>query len=90
MDILGQYNKEHSEVLRTEPQEMIYLPETPKIIQWVIRYSGGLIKGEKQAFVVLIGFIILAVTLSLILIFSGNGGQENVPQSFTDKPQFLP
>lgn len=44
---------------------------TPKIVQWVIKYSGGLIKDEKQANYVLIGFVAVAIVISLFLFFGG-------------------
>lgn len=43
---------------------------TPKIIEWVIKYSGGYVKEEQQASYVLIGFVGVAITISLFLIFS--------------------
>jgi len=60
---------------------------TPKIIQWVIKYSGGLVKDERQASYVLIGFVILATIVSLVLVFSG-GEPELPPQReiFRDTP----
>ena len=54
-------------------------PETPKMIQWVIEYSGGYVKDEKQANYVLIGFVILIVIISLFLVFRG----ENEQNTFT-------
>ena len=48
-----------------------YDPETPKVIQWVIKYSGGYIKDEKQTSYVLIGFVAVAIIVSLFLIFAG-------------------
>jgi len=50
--------------------------ENPKIVQWVIKYSGGYIKDEKQASYVLIGFIAVAIIISLFLIFGGGTGIE--------------
>lgn len=44
---------------------------TPKIVQWVIKYSGGAIKNERQANYVLIGFVAVAIIVSLILVFGG-------------------
>ena len=44
---------------------------TSKIIQWVIKYSGGLVKDEKQTNYVLIGFAAVAIVISLFLIFDG-------------------
>jgi hypothetical protein len=55
-----------------------YYPGTPKIIQWVIKYSGGLVKDEKQANYVLIGFVAVAVIVVLFLVFGG-GGNEGTP-----------
>jgi len=44
-------------------------PQSPKLIQWVLKYSGGLIKDERQANYVLIGFAVLAIIVSLVLLF---------------------
>jgi len=53
-----------------------YYPGTPKIIQWVIKYSGGLVKDERQASYVLIGFVAVAVVIVLFLIFGGGRKQQ--------------
>lgn len=45
---------------------------TPKIVQWIITYSGGYVKDEKQAAYVLIGFFILAIIFSFMLFGSLN------------------
>jgi len=44
---------------------------TPNILQWVIKYSGGVVKDEKQASYVLIGFVVVAIVVSLFLFFGG-------------------
>ena len=44
--------------------------ETPKIVQWVIKISGGGIKNEKQAQYVLLGFVVAAIVISLFLFTS--------------------
>ena len=65
-----------------------FYPGTPKIIQWVIKYSGGLVKDEKQASYVLIGFFILVIVIFLMFIF---GSGSNQPTSGTIPPdQFVP
>ena len=65
-----------------------YYPGTPKMIQWVIKYSGGFIKDEKQASYVLIGLVAVAVVIVLFLVFSGGSGQ---PTPGTVPPgQFVP
>ena len=40
---------------------------TPKITEWVMKHSGGTIKNEKQANYVLIGFVVVAIVISLFL-----------------------
>lgn len=55
-------------------------PENSKIVQWIIKYSGGVIKDEKQANYVLIGFVVLATILSLFLLFSGDRYVEAPPR----------
>ena len=42
---------------------------TPKIVEWVIKYSGGAIKDEKQANYVLIGFVAVAIIVSFFFVF---------------------
>lgn len=53
-----------------------YYSRTPKIIQWVIKYSGGRVKDENQANYVLLGFVVMAIIVSLFLIF-GIGGRSS-------------
>lgn len=48
---------------------------TPKIVQWVIEYSGGYIKDEKQAQYALIGFVAVAIIVVFIFLFSGGGNK---------------
>ena len=65
--------------------------DTPKIIQLVMKYSGGYIKDEKQASYFLIGFVAVAIIISLFLIFGGGKDDSvNVQKKFQDKIQFLP
>ena len=42
--------------------------QTPKIVQWVMKYSGGLIRNEKQAVYILIGFVIIAFVFTFIFV----------------------
>ena len=59
-------------------------PLNPKIISWVIRYSGGLVKDEKQASYVLLGFVVVAVVISLFLIFGVTNKNTFVPKIMDD------
>ncbi len=72
MEILEQYQKQSPETPYQQPSRSVFSPETPAMIQWVMKYSGGLIKDEKQASYVLIGFVAVAIVVSLFLIFGGN------------------
>lgn len=51
------------------------LEEKSKLVEWIIKYSGGLIKNEKQATYVLLGFVIMATGVALFLIFYGGNQQ---------------
>lgn len=77
-DALKDSNSSDTDAKPQEKQqrpENVFLPGTPKVIQWVIRYSGGLIKDEKQANYVLIGFVVVVIIVSLVLVF-GEGARE--------------
>lgn len=45
--------------------------EAPKMVQWVIKISGGSIKNEKQAQYVLLIFVVIMIGISLFLFFGG-------------------
>lgn len=51
-----------------KPPEVLY-PDTPKIVQWVIKYSGGYVTDKKQANYVLLGFVAMAIIIAVVLIF---------------------
>ena len=54
------------------PRQSFQTP-TPKIVELVIKYSGGAIKDEKQANYVLIGFVAVAIIIVFVFLFSGGG-----------------
>ena len=64
--------------------------ENPKIVQWVIKYSGGYIKDEKQASYILIGFVAVAIIISLFLIFSVGGETQITPGINSETGEELP
>jgi hypothetical protein len=55
-----------------------YSPVTPKMIQWVMKHSGGLVKDEKQANYVLLAFVVVTVIITLFLIFGGGAGNQKL------------
>ena len=67
---------------RYEPRD-----QKSKMIERVITLSGGLIKDEKQASYVLLGFVVVAIVITFILIFGGGGGGvKPLPYEETYKP----
>ena len=74
------YNNESPKIV-FEGQEFQHSPQsfqttTPKIVEWVIKYSGGAIKDEKQANYVLVGFVVLAIVVSLFLFIEGGASGD--------------
>lgn len=47
-----------------------------KLTQWVIKYSGGRIKDNKQANYIALGFVVLALAISFFLFFGGKSNPE--------------
>jgi hypothetical protein len=73
--------------LNNEPPKIVFEDEefqrsrsfqtkTPKIVEWIIKYSGGSIKDEKQANYVLLGFVVATIVASFFLVFGGGRGFE--------------
>ncbi|MEK7104950.1 MAG: hypothetical protein AAB868_02835 [Patescibacteria group bacterium] len=59
-------------------QKNYKVPEfTPKMVQWVMKISGGAIKEQKQAEYMLFGFVVVAIIVSLFLFFGGGGTAGN-------------
>jgi hypothetical protein len=50
--------------------------EGSAIVRFLIKYSGGAIKEEKQAEYVLLAFVIIALSTSLYLFFGGGEGRN--------------
>jgi hypothetical protein len=44
----------------------------PRLLRWIIFYSGGLVKNEKQASNVALVFSFLVIIISLLLVFGGS------------------
>ena len=64
---------------------------TPKIVKLIIKYSGGLIKDEKQANYVLIGLTVAAIIASLFLVFGGDKNkQQELPPMVLKEIEQMP
>ena len=72
-------------------QSRSFQRSTPKIVGWVIKYSGGLIKDEKQANYVLIGLTVAAIIASLFLVFGGDKNkQQELPRMVLKEIEQMP
>ncbi len=60
---------------------------TPKITEWVMKHSGGMIKDDKQANYVLIGFVVVAIVISLFLFFGGKNASQKPSDLFLKQTQ---
>lgn len=56
-----------------------------QIIRWVIAHSGGYVKNEKQAAAVLIGFVIVATSVSVLLLIPDNRGKPKPPAAILEQ-----
>ena len=65
--------------------------DTPKMVEKTIKYSGGLIKNQRQAEYLLLALVISMFGLSLYFFFGGdNGVQENDTSSGVGDLQTIP
>lgn len=58
--------------------EVSKTPDVPKMVRLVMKLSGGAIKEQKQAEYVLLGFVALAIIVSLFLVFGGKQTQQKL------------
>lgn len=62
-----------------------FAPNSPKIIRWTIKYSGGLIKREKEAFYLVLTIITIFMIVSFYLLFGILSG-PNIPKEALEEP----
>src|SRR3989344_2870227 len=67
--------KSQTEQIQKNP-EVLKNSETPRMIELVIKYSGGSVKNERQAQYVLLGLVIIMISISLYLFFSGSKSKD--------------
>ena len=52
--------------------------DVPKMVQWVIKWSGGYIANRKQAEYFLFTFVVIALFFSAVIFFKGNYSTVNM------------
>lgn len=60
--------------------------ETPKMIGWVIKYSRGIIKDERQAVYVLFGVMIINIIIIFFLSFNNDRDSSSYTPPLTAPP----
>jgi len=58
--------------------------DAPKIVQLVMKCSGGAIKDERRAEYVLLGFVVVAIIISLFLVLGGGKKNISPPKEIID------
>lgn len=53
--------------------------DAPKIVKLVMKYSGGVVKEQKTAEYVLFAFVIITMSVSVYLFFSGQNSSRPSP-----------
>ena len=68
--------------------------QSPKMVQWIIKHSGGYIKNDEQANYVLIGTVLLSVLTSFFLLFDFSSEPQQdfiiLPEETVGSPQGMP
>jgi len=70
--------------------ERPYYRGTPKVIQWVIKYSGGLVKDERQASYAILGLFGLSLVIAIILFLNAFSGPSKPPAGYRGNIPDLP
>lgn len=86
--------KQSAEQMQKAP-ETLKTSDIPKMVQLVIKASGGTIQEQKQAEYVLLGFVIVAIAISLFLVFGGSSSYNEkiitpMPAAGVGDPNFRP
>lgn len=65
-------------------------PTATKMVQWLVKHSGGLIKNDKQANYLLIAFALVIFAISLFIFFGGGHAQPKVPANVLQQMKQIP
>jgi hypothetical protein len=84
---LKEFELKSQEQQGQQPVEVLQGSDVPKMVQLVMKWTG--FKEQKQAEYVLLGFVVVAIGISLFLIFGGNFKQKTLPPP-DQLPQIIP
>lgn len=71
---------------KIQPPKSGYLAGTPKVVQWLMRYSGGLIQSKKQASYIILILALAVIIISLLFAFDTLFGEESIPDRYRFDP----
>lgn len=66
--------------------KVLKISDAPKMVGWVMKLSGGIIKEQKTAEYILLGFAIVAISISLFLFFAGGG--TDIPKAALENYEY--
>jgi hypothetical protein len=61
----------------------------PKMVKAVMKLSGGVVKDQRQAEWILFGFVVVAIGISLYLVFGGVGSSKAKPLTSSQIEQII-
>jgi len=82
-----QSQQETVDVLKSQRTQISQDFDTPKMVKWVIKYSGGMIKNERRAEYMLLVLVIIMFGLSFYFFFGASiMNKINPPRSYVNSP----
>jgi hypothetical protein len=74
-------------VLADDTVPVVEVKDTPKMVEFAIKNSGGLIKDRRQAEYVLLGIVVVSILVTLFLVF---GVIEKKPKVLKNNLPIIP
>ncbi len=68
-EIVNPINKYNSTLKVVPKKEVVEIKTNSKIVQYMLKYSGGIIKNESQAYLIIFSFIFIMILFALYLVF---------------------
>lgn len=65
------------------------ISQEPPLLRWIVTHSGGVVRSTKHASYVALGFVVLVIVLSLVLILKDDTAGP-IHEDYMQTPQFLP
>ena len=85
-------DKDNKESNKSGQSSRYYPLGTPKIIKWMVQYSGGIIRNIKVAYGLLYGFLIVAIIITVLIFLQSISSNYVNTNEFKEKnrPPYSP